>query len=358
MSLNDGRNDGQQAGPAGNQQVFVHNDAPHRPLHNPHLIHDDFNAIEHLSTQTVTQVLAHCQKLAENYRMTGNAEWVEERRLILHKYSSKFDAAFIHLVLNKRSLKMAMEERLEFYPAAEAPASPVNAPGSPVNAPGSPEHTPGSPAYALGSPEYSPGHRDRAPSPEGPAPPPPARNGAISSQEEQKYWLDQAISYRIFGRGTIEFTLRFRGPITYCPPTVLLGRPTRNSYHVESWRPSARGAPVKRYVVLAYGRNLELVLQAYNFLKCHKDKLVRKIAGSRKLPLTRGHIYFRDLNLQGQEETRCPITDAKVESEDIDENDMVFWVEEEALKWFHNLLHDIATCVRLPNRGDFRRHRH
>ncbi|KAI0897026.1 hypothetical protein F4806DRAFT_463866 [Annulohypoxylon nitens] len=139
-----------------------------------------------------------------------------------------------------------------------------------------------------------------------------------------------------------------------------------------------RGAHEKCHVVLATWDNHAIIRKAFNSLVNYKDKLVRGLADAQNLSLTRrvrqpweeslpdpgpvdsrklrlgvvprgenrivedrGDVLFRDIDLNGDLQTWCPIARSRVRPGDISRHDMIFWVSDQCLENFYRLQTDI-----------------
>ncbi|OTA63082.1 hypothetical protein K449DRAFT_394387 [Hypoxylon sp. EC38] len=305
-----------------------------------------FLAVSELNTNTTRDILRRCDQLIDICEQTGDEIWLEERRLILLQSLAHFNTMIEHVTQCKNTIQAALdlEPRLQ-------PEMPVDQDVPIHQEPPVVQDAPidqAMPAHAE-DPIDQGAPVDLAVAEELPAPPEP-------------HGVDGKISYSWVEGTKLRYCLLYAGPPGLDPPSVFLGRrATRqlsiNGWNVVGWVPRPGGGEVKHYVVKATRNNLTLLRQAYSSLLVHKSDLARELAMSKNLPLhgpqtnqlrhTQGRLLLRDVDRNGNEETRSALDGYKVELEYIRAEDLIFWVEEDTLCVFHALYQGVEENLNM-----------
>ncbi|KAI0831533.1 hypothetical protein F5Y06DRAFT_290532 [Hypoxylon sp. FL0890] len=328
-------------------------------------------AIIELITNAKREILAHCDRLNLAYHQTGDATWLQRRTLTLQQSAAHFEAMAVHLEQCRRTIQAALElqgpqatngahlnpgppvgqgvlVRQEGLIAQDAPidqAMPVQ--DAPIN-PGTPDavhgqnHAHEQNALIVANEE---------------------RRGASEPQRSS----DGRILYCWENGTMLRFTLTYAGP-PEPPPKVFLGWQgegyhANNGWIIEGWSPRHGGVNEKGYVIRATPGNVNMIRQAYSYLRAYKSdledpryvpstvfdalplELIIIPACTNQLNPCTGKLLIRDINSNGKVEIRSPLTGLKIEEEDIGENALIYWIEEATLRIFFNLYHDLKNEV-------------
>ncbi|KAI1659719.1 hypothetical protein F4813DRAFT_401321 [Daldinia decipiens] len=308
--------------------------------------HDEFFTIEELNTRHTHDVLAHCQGLFETYQDTGDASWLEKRRLTLQQWLIRFDAMSVHLEQCKNAVQTALE-----LSGPDEPADTYTSPGAPPR------------QAAIEKPATPPPSQSRATRRRlqqvGSTPIKQEKGGLLTPQSylEQKI---EATWHRY--NWNLQFTLTYNG-FDADPPDWYFARQEHGQWVGSGLRWEFDGVKVKKYLVLSTPRNLTIVHHALNFLRDYKEKLEdgRAVpsdnrqdeplqlmvieAGSNRQVFASGRILLRDIDIQGNEEIRSPMSGEIIDPQDTSSNDLIFPVEERTLRDIYNLHEDIAAEI-------------
>ncbi|KAI0854134.1 hypothetical protein F5Y00DRAFT_267401 [Daldinia vernicosa] len=311
--------------------------------------HDEFFTIEELNTRHTHDVLMHCQELFETYQDTGDTSWLEKRRLTLQQWLIRFNAMTVHLEQCKNAVQTALD----------------------LSQPDEMDDT-----YA--SPTVPP---PRQAAIEIPATPPPSSHSRIMRRRLQQVgstpikeeeeggsltpqsYLEQKIEATWHKYNwNLQFTLTYNG-FDADPPDWYFARREHGQWVGSGLRWECDGVKVKKYLVLSTPRNLAIVHHALNFLRDHKERLEddRAVAGgnrkdeplqlmvieagSNRQVFASGRILLRDIDFDGNEEIRSPLSGEIVDLQDTSSNDLIFPVEERTLRDIYNLHEDIDAEI-------------
>ncbi|KAI1134976.1 hypothetical protein F5Y05DRAFT_421731 [Hypoxylon sp. FL0543] len=290
------------------------------PIPNP----EQMLAINELNDNARRDILTYCDRLLHGYHQTGDAIWLQRRRLTLQQSAAHFEAMSARLAECNNAIQAALAQQ-EPQAANAAPEVHLNpgmavaqnvanphedpvAHGEPVNrgvpvkaevpanqvahvdeAPLALPETPVNQGVPINSrmnaiPHGKSPGRERNPRVVG-------EQGERGAQEPRSYLKDK-ISHFWGQDGTIRFTLRYAGPVVTSRPEIYLGRRSDAPYAMGGWMvdnfgPWGGAANPKTYVLRPTRANLALVREAYGYLRAHKCDLVLQLAIAEKLPLHR-----------------------------------------------------------------------
>ncbi|KAI1478887.1 hypothetical protein F4774DRAFT_426335 [Daldinia eschscholtzii] len=308
--------------------------------------HDEFYTIEDLNTRHTHDVLAHCQELFETYRETGDVTWLEKRRLTLQQWLVRFDAMNVHLAQCKNAVWTALE------------LSQPHGMNDPYERPEDPPRR-----VVIGGPETPPLPRGsftrrRRPQHAVPIPVKEEEGDPLSPRS----YLDKKISASWHAYTYLRFTLKYNG-LDADPPDWYFARKEHGQWVGSGLRWEYDGVKIKKYLVLSTPRNLAIVYHALNFLRNHKETLedervetssprddeplqimVIEVGSNRQI-FASGRILLRDIDVDGNEEIRSPLSGEKIEQQDTTANDLIFPVEERTFRDIYNLHEDIAADI-------------
>ncbi|KAI0385989.1 hypothetical protein F5Y04DRAFT_276509 [Hypomontagnella monticulosa] len=240
---------------------------------------DNFFEIEDLNTDNTDRTLKYCEDLVQLYEETGDATWLKKRRLTLQASLLRHEVLGVH----QQQCINALQAALDF-----------------------------------------PVHQER-------------------SLLRQQTPLENRIEFSINQRGDISFTLKHTCPSRSPEPKLYTERQVFGGYwQLGSLEERFERAGIDAPVILATHWNVVAIRTAYSYLKDYKDNLVNQLAivelgitlGSNRLVPCLGRILFRDINLEGYEETRNALSGAVVYKDDIRDRDLIFWVEEKTYRDF------------------------
>ncbi|KAI1408730.1 hypothetical protein F5Y13DRAFT_193982 [Hypoxylon sp. FL1857] len=377
-----------QAVPAANDEVIP---VIRIPIANP----DQLDAVEAHVTQNIRDIIAYSQHLIHIYEQTRDDAWLHRRRLVVQAAVIRLEALAVHQTQCKNTLQQVLEQH-ELEIADVAPEAHAN-PGAPIGQ-GAPV------AQEAPAVHEAPVAQDEPLNPGTPAVPQGANvgredNARIVAREDDRRspelqpYVDNRIAHTWRQDGKLRFTLRYNGPLNFSQPKLYLARPGQGGrWIVEGWRRRHGGHNVKSYAIRATSSNLRIIREAYSYLRVHKCDLTRQAARDRNLPLRRrlldswedrrliprNHLFnnklqvlvippggneqipdeecqilFRDLDRNGREETRCPISGVKAEPEEIHDDDLVMWIEESTLRVLYYLYLDLQAAVASQHQPNF-----
>ena len=99
-------------------------------------------------------------------------------------------------------------------------------------------------------------------------------------------YLDKKILASWHAYTYLRFTLKYNG-LDANPPDWYFARKEHGQWVGSGLRWEYDGVKIKKYLVLSTPRNLAIVYHALNFLRNHKETLVKELAKSKGLPLNR-----------------------------------------------------------------------
>ncbi|KAI1645439.1 uncharacterized protein F4817DRAFT_359976 [Daldinia loculata] len=293
--------------------------------------HDEFFTIEELHTRHTHDVLTHCQELFKTYQDTGDASWLEKRRLTLQQWLVRFDVMSVHLEQCKNAVQTALD----------------------LSEPDEPDDT-----YA--SPRAPP----RQAAIERPATPPPSHSritrrrlqqvGSTPINEEEggsltpRSYLEQKIeaTWHRYNRN-LQFTLTYNG-FDADPPDWYFARQEHGQWVGSGLRWECDGVKVKKYLVLSTPRNLTIEDDQAVPSGNREDEPLQLMVievGSNRQVFASGRILLRDIDFEGNEEIRSPLSGEIIGLQDTSSNDLIFPVEERTLRDIYNLHEDIEAEI-------------
>ncbi|OTB07441.1 hypothetical protein M426DRAFT_20138 [Hypoxylon sp. CI-4A] len=143
-----------------------------------------------------------------------------------------------------------------------------------------------------------------------------ANTGEAMSEQppspRSKAELGQKIKYGWTNRGNLHFSLIFNGPASYQVPEMHMGVTLVNGL----WHPK-------------------------DLLELEVTPVMR--AGTIDQNITSGRVLFRDVTLEGNEEVWDGASGETVNPHSINDGDLVFWVEDTAIRELHRIHQDIIT---------------
>ncbi|KAI1208924.1 uncharacterized protein F4807DRAFT_467897 [Annulohypoxylon truncatum] len=273
-----------------------------------------FPEIETISTQNTNDTFAYCEALWNQYQATGDASWLEKRRLTLQRYRFESEYLGVHLMQGKDAAVAALEHPGSYMAnvgssniADDVPAiadeqvmaDNLNPPANlEDNMPVKPEQvTPATTNHCGASLAHNPNetalsseilnlnapqaidehHMERLFR----CTPPKVEH---TSPEPQTISIHDKISHSWPNNSVLRFNLEHVGPPGYVSPALYFSWWNR-SINQWQWRRNWGGVDVKRHFVLATSHNLAICRKAFTYLVDHKDTLVRQLADAKKLPL-------------------------------------------------------------------------
>ncbi|XDG10018.1 hypothetical protein ABKA04_009633 [Annulohypoxylon sp. FPYF3050] len=335
-------------------------------------IHRHISAIKALQRQARDETVAFANKCLENYQNTGSEMWLHNRRFALERYIIACDHLDVTQIQRRGQVQADLNRRI---PSPAVNGAHANAGHNLPESAISNEIANSNAPHRIHNQVANDNARKRARSIEGT----PIKEETTSPAPQPVSVYDK-ISFSWSSRGTLRFDLKEMDHVNETNPAIYFGRWDRKKHEwiAEGLGLGHRGAYEKCHVVLATSENHSIICKAFNFLVNYKDKLARDLADAENVSLTRrvrrqweeplrdpgrvssrklelrivprgenrlvkdrGDILFRDIDLNGDLQTWCPITRSRVRPGDISHHDMIFWVSDQCLEDFYQLQRDI-----------------
>ncbi|KAF3066586.1 hypothetical protein GL218_09076 [Daldinia childiae] len=276
--------------------------------------HDEFFTIEELNTRHTHDVLTHCQELFETYQDTGDSSWLEKRRLTLQQWLVRFDAMRVHQEQCKNAVQTALElsktdDPDHTYASPRAPCqSAIEKPATP---PLFHSRTTRRRLQQVGS---TPIEEER---------------GSLTPQN----YLEQKIE-ATWDRynWNLQFNLTYNG-FGADPPDWYFARKENRQWVGSGLRWECDGVKEDDRAVFSGNRRDEPL------------QLMVIEVGSNRQTFASGRILLRDIDFEGNEEIRSPLSGEIVDLQDTSSNDLIFPVEERTLRDIYNLHEDIEAEI-------------
>ncbi|KAI8957895.1 hypothetical protein F5Y11DRAFT_363253 [Daldinia sp. FL1419] len=235
------------------------------------LIKDERSMIDEMFSRHAQRITRYCQDLSRMYHETGDAIWLEKHRVTLQQSIAGLDASITH----REQLKNTLQEKLRSLQTV----STTN------DLPTLQNHE----ATAIK---------------EEPVTPPRIIPAAlqlftpreVKEGEDETTWLSEFLKKKIkvyWHQGhSLHFALLYAGTPTFPVPQWYFAHKLQGEWVADWLKLPIEVIDIKRYNILGTCRNAYVILQAHDYLRIHKTKLIREFAKLENQPLENCRLDF------------------------------------------------------------------